>query len=148
VWTICNKEISMAAVSGRLKWSRLVVAVVLAEVLPILVLVAVVFAYSLTPASRQPGALSPEAFAPVAGNWVGPIAGFLATLLFAWWAARRAGERPLAHGIAVGVGTALLDLGLGLLLGGAGEVHPLLLVSNSGRILAGLLGGGLASRRG
>ena len=117
---------------------RVVVAVVLAEMLPILLLVVIVFVYG---AIRQTESLSPAEFAPLAGMWVGPIGGFLATLLFAWWAARRAPEQKVLHGTAVGVGTALLDLGLGILLGG---VQPVLFLSNGGRILAGLLGGWLA----
>jgi hypothetical protein len=122
---------------------RVVVAVILAELLPILLLVAIVAVYGVI---RQTGSLSPEAFAPRAGMWVGPIGGFLATLLFAWWAARRAPEQKFMHGTAVGVGTALLDLGLGILLGGGGAIHPPLFVSNGGRILAGVLGGWLATR--
>jgi hypothetical protein len=122
---------------------RIVVAVILAELLPILALVAIVFVYG---AVRQPESLSPAEFAPRAGNWVGPIGGFLATLLFAWWAARRVQTQRLGHGIAVGVGTALLDLGLGLLLGGVGANPPLFFLSNGGRIVAGALGGWMATR--
>jgi hypothetical protein len=129
---------------ARFQTKRVLWAVILAEALPILVLVAIVFIYG---AIRQKDSLSPEAFAPRAGAWVGPIGGFLATLLFAWWTARRAPERKLVHGTAVGVGTALLDLLLGLLLGGFAAIEPLLVVSNAGRVLAGVLGGWLASRR-
>ena len=63
---------------------RIVVAVILAETLPILVLVAVIFVYSFF---RQPDSLTPDEFAPRAGMWVGPIGGFLAVFLFAWWVA-------------------------------------------------------------
>ncbi len=97
---------------------RVFVAVIVAEMLPILLLFVIVFIYGFI---RQKESLSPHDFAPLAGNWVGPIGGFLATLLFAWWAARRATERKFLHGTAVGVGTALLDLGLGILLAGAAQ---------------------------
>ena len=119
-------------------------AIFLAEALPILLLVAVVFAYS---AIRQPESASPEEFALAGGLWVGPIGGFLATWLFAWWAARHVAERKLAHGMVVGLGTALLDLGLGVLLGGTDALQPIFFISNAGRILAGALGGWLAMRR-
>jgi len=125
----------------QLNWIRVAVAVVLAEGLPILALVAVVFVYSVV---RKPDSMSPEKFAPVAGNWVGPIGGFLATLLFAMWAAKRS-QSPVAQGTAVGVGTAILDFGLALLLAGAG-IGVLLYVSNAGRIVAGILGGWLAGK--
>jgi hypothetical protein len=130
--------------SAAFNWIRVVVAVILAELLPILLLVAIVFVYG---AIRQSGSLTPQEFAPRAGMWVGPIGGFLATLLFAWRTARRAPEQKIVHGTAVGVGTALLDLGLGILLGGAGAIQPVFFLSNGGRILAGVLGGWLATRR-
>jgi len=129
---------------ARFNKSRIFAAVILAELLPILLLIAIVFVYGFF---RQTDSLSPKEFAPLAGNWVGPIGGFVATLLFAWWAARRAQAQRIAHGAAVGVATALLDFGLGILLAGAGAIQPLFFLSNGGRILAGLLGGWLAARR-
>jgi len=129
--------------SARFRWGRIVLAVLAAEALPIVLLVLVVVVYS---AIRPAGSRSPEEFAPLAGNWVGPIGGFLATWLFAWWAARRAPPRQLAHGAAVGVGTAVLDFSLGMLLGGGGAISPVFFLSNAGRIIAGVLGGWLAAR--
>jgi hypothetical protein len=132
-------------VSGaRFNGIRVFMAVILAEIVPILLLVAVIFVYSVI---RQTESLSPQEFAPRAGMWVGPIGGFLATCLFAWWAARRAPERRMLYGMAVGIGTALLDLGLGILLGGASAIHAIFFLSNGGRVLAGVLGGWLATRR-
>jgi hypothetical protein len=131
--------------SERFRWGRIVLAVLAAEALPILLLVAIVVVYS---AIRPAGLRSPEEFAPLAGNWVGPIGGFLATLLFAWWAARRAPQRQLAHGAAVGVLTAVLDFSLGMLLGGGGAITPVFFLSNAGRIIAGILGGWLAGSLG
>ena len=121
---------------------RVVVAVILAETLPILLLVAIVFVYAVI---RRAESLSPEEFAPRAGIWIGPIGGFLATLLFARWAARRALGQKIVYGTVVGVGTALLDLGLGILLGGGEPIPPVFFLSNGGRVLAGLLGGWLAT---
>ena len=128
----------------RFRKARVLLAVILAEVLPILLLIVFVFVYS---AIRQEESFSASEFAPRAGVWVGPIGGFLATLLFAWWTARRAPERKLMYGTTVGVGTALLDLFLGFLLGGMGAIQPLLFLSNGGRIFAGVLGGWLAMHR-
>lgn len=127
----------------RFNWLRVAAAVLAAEALPILALVGVVFIYGLMRRADSP---SPEAFAPAAGRWVGPIGGFLATLWFARWAAIRSPGRSMAHGVAVGIGTALLDLGLSQLLGGGGPVEPLLFLSNGGRLLAGVLGGWLGAR--
>jgi hypothetical protein len=129
----------------RLKWAGIVGAVIAAEVLPVLALVAVVLVYGFV---RKPDSLSPEQFAPAAGAWIGPIGGFLATLAFARWAARRAPQRRMAHGTAVGVGTALLDFGTAILLTGGTAISGLLFLSNGGRIVAGAIGGWLASRAG
>lgn len=131
----------MTADGKRLHWLRIVVAVIVAESLPILLLILVVVVYGFT---RQPDSLSPEQFAPLAGNWVGPLGGFLATLLCAHHVARSAPGRRMAHGVVIGVGTALVDIGLALLLEGIGG---LLLLSNAGRVVAGLFGGWFAARR-
>lgn len=137
-------RMTLMAGGTRFKWTRVLLAIVAAEALPILLLVVVVVVYGLT---RQAGSRSPEEFAPIAGRWVGPMGGFVATLWFARWAARHAAGRQMARGAAVGVGTALLDIGLGLLLGGAGAIGPVFVLSNVGRIIAGLLGGWIAARR-
>jgi hypothetical protein len=118
-------------------------AIFAAEALPVLLLVIVVVLYGLVRQSNSP---TPEEFAPQAGNWVGPIGGFFATLFFSFWVARRASANRFAHGTAVGVGTALLDLALGFLLGGAAAASLVFLISNAGRILAGILGGALGAR--
>jgi hypothetical protein len=52
----------------------------------------------------------------------------------------------MAHGIAVGAGTAVLDFSIALLLTGGGAISGLLFLSNGGRIVAGALGGWLGSR--
>jgi hypothetical protein len=70
----------------------------------------------------------------------------LATMLFAMWAAKRNPQSPVAQGTAVGVGTALLDLALAMLLTAGAGIGVLLFVSNAGRIVAGILGGRLAAK--
>lgn len=128
----------------RFNWLRIAGAVLAAEALPIAALVGIVFVYGLI---RPAGSASPEQFAPTAGRWVGPIGGFLATFWFALRLAARSPNRPMAHGVAVGVGTALLDLLLSQVLGGSGPIEPLLFLSNGGRLCAGVLGGWLDARR-
>jgi len=130
----------------KFRWIRVLVAIVIAELLPILLLLAIVVVYAFVSDQTQPDSMTPDEFAPIAGNWVGPIGGFLATMFLSWWTARVITERALTHGIAVGTGTALLDLSLGLSMGG-GAMAPLLILSNCGRILAGVLGGFVASRQ-
>jgi hypothetical protein len=130
------------ATVGRIHWVRVLLAVIAAEILPIIALVIVVVIYSLV---RTPESPSPEAFAPQAGNWVGPIGGFLSVLLFSFLSARSASKYPFAHGLAVGLGTAALDFALGLSMGG-GSMIAILVASNCGRVLAGAFGGVLGGR--
>ena len=130
--------------TAKFQWIRVLVAIIIAESLPILILVAIVAVYGAVSDQTQPDSITPEEFAPIAGNWVGPIGGFVATMLLSWWAARVIPARALSHGLAVGAGTALLDLSLGLSMGG-GAMLALLILSNCGRIVAGSLGGFVAS---
>lgn len=128
----------------KFRWMRVLAAIIIAELLPILLLVAIVVMYGIVSDQTELGSMTPEEFAPLAGNWVGPIGGFLAAMFMAWWAARVITEGALWHGIAVGTGTGLVDLSLGLLMGG-GTISVLLVLSNCGRVLAGVAGGFLAA---
>lgn len=127
-----------------LHWLRISLAIMAAEAVPIVLLILIVVCYSATP---QAATRSPEEFAPVAGNYVGPIGGFFSVLFFAWWAARPASSRQIAHGAAVGIGTALVDFTIGMMASAGGAVPILLYFSNGGRILAGVLGGWLCARQ-
>src|SRR5262245_51965745 len=128
----------------RFNWLRIILAILAAEIVPIVLLVLIVVVYGLV---RSPDSPSPEDFAPRAGNWVGPIGGFFATLFFSWLTARRSPQSPMVHGAAVGIGTAALDFILGFLMGGHGTIQLVFFLSNAGRIIAGILGGLLASGR-
>ncbi len=70
-----------------LRWLRLLPAAIVAEIIPIVILVALVAIFG-------PGdAAEAEDFAASLGPWVGPLGGALATFLLAIWVAR-----PLAAG--------------------------------------------------
>lgn len=62
----------METTPTKIRWTRVAIAVVFAEALPILALVGVVVVYGFL---RKESSLKPEEFAPMAGNWVGPIGG-------------------------------------------------------------------------
>ncbi len=130
----------------KFRWRRVFVAILVAELLPILLLVAIVMVYAVVSDQAHPDSMTPDEFAPLAGNWVGPIGGFIATMCLSAWAARVVPKRAMSHGFAVGAGTAVLDFSLAVLLGG-GEISALLAFSNCGRILAGFLGGFVASKQ-
>ena len=122
-----------------IRWLRLIPAAVLAELLPIVLLVALVAL--LGPSDP----FEAESFALRLGAWVGPLAGALATFALAIWVAHPLAEGHVLHGALLGVLVALLD-GVLLVLG-ATSFEWLFVASGVGRIVAGALGGYVASRR-
>ena len=124
---------------GRLA-GRLAVAVIAAEAVPILVLVAVV---ALFGPSNQVDA---TAFAERAGQWVGPIAGSICTFAAAAWVTRaRDGWSGATLGLLVGVLVAAIDVALLIAAGAA--FQWLFLASNGLRVVAGTIGGARGRRR-
>ena len=119
-----------------IRWLRLVIAAVVAEIIPIVLLVALVAIFG-------PGdAAEAEAYAARLGRWVGPIGGGLATFLLAFWVVRPLAAGHVLHGFLLGVLVAVIDAGL--LVGGSTVFEWLFVISGAGRIVAGTLGGYLA----
>lgn len=124
----------------RLRWGRILIAAVLGEIAAIVLLIALVALLG----PKEPAAA--RAYAEQLGEYVGPIGGALACFLGAWWAARGLAARHVLHGVLVGAVMAAIDIAL---LVASGAPFRLLFVgSNLGRILAGILGGWMAGRRG
>ena len=129
----------MPATSG-IRIGRIALATIAGELTPIVVLIVVVLIYEMKgvdPETRQ-------AFADRAGMWIGPIVGAISTFGFAFWAARGT-DRPLQHGLLVGVAVALLDAVL--IFGSGAKFIPLFAASWTGKILAGVSAGVLAARQ-
>lgn len=121
-----------------MKYLKIVLAAFASEILAIISLVIVVAIFG--PQNQD----SAKAFAEDIGFWVGPIAGFLFTLVAAWFIARNLESGQIRNGIAVGVATAAIDVLL-LVLGGS-VFQFVFVLSNLGRVIAGYVGGWLASR--
>ena len=85
-----------------------------------------------------------QAWAAEAGRWLGPLAGFLFCIAGGWFVARTALTDRVMHGLALGATVALIDVAL-LVAGGSG-FEMVFLLSNLGRVLAGAIGGWLATR--
>jgi len=116
-----------------MRWGRIIVAAVLAEVAAI---AAVVVAVALFGPDTQEAA---EAYANRIARWLGPLAGACATFAGALIAAKPVPDRAVAHGVAVGCVIALIDV---ILLAGADASFEWLFVaSDAARIAAGALGG-------
>jgi hypothetical protein len=123
----------------RIKWGRAIVATLAAEVLGVLALIVLVAIFG------PPGFEEATPFAEQLGAYVGPISGFTLCMIGGWWTARAAlPADKIANGAAMGMIAAALDIALSFALGG--HFVPLLVYSNVGRIVAGTLGGWLATR--
>ena len=113
-------------------------AVVLGEVVPLLALVFVVAVWGPSDPAEA------AEFARAAGAWVGPLAGALALLGLTYWAGRTS-SRPVLQGAAIGIVVAMIDF---TILFMADEPFAwLFVVSNGGKVIAGVLGGWLAAIR-
>ncbi len=122
----------------RIRVGRIVVIAILAEFLAVLTLVLIVALFGpADPAAAQ-------VYLESLGVWVGPIAGFAFTLVGGWWVAKSLADSHLLNGFVLGLAVAIVDVSVLLF----SEVGFLLIfaVSNIGRVIAGSIGGWIASR--
>src|SRR5262245_27512703 len=123
-----------------IRWGRVIIGGVIAEVVVILILIALVATFGPSePASAQ-------AFAERLGRWVGPIGGALCSFLAAFYVARPLTSRNKRNGVAVGFFLAVLDVVL--LVASNAPFQWLFVGSNLGKILACYIGGVASSRFG
>jgi hypothetical protein len=126
----------------QLHWGKIVVGALVAEVLAVATLVAVVLVYELVSWAQAGVPLEGpaiQAWAEQAGRVVGPLGGAVWTFLASALVARRARERPVAHGLAIGVLLAVFDVVF--LVGMQGSFELLYVGSNALRMAAGAAGG-------
>jgi len=121
----------------RISLGRVVVAVIAAELLGVLALVAVVALFG--PAN----AADAQTYAERMGLWIGPSSGFVLCAIGGWWVGRSVVNDRVMHGLVLGVLAAALDIALLLAAGASVTLVPAM--SNVGRIAAGTLGGWLAN---
>jgi hypothetical protein len=124
---------------GVRRFARLLGIAVLIEAAAVLVLVAVVAV--LGPADPE-GA---QAFAQRLGDWVGPIAGFVLCFGGGWFVSRTLTSGHVPRGLLLGALVAAIDVAI--LVASGSPFRWLFVVSNLGRLIAGALGGLVASRR-
>lgn len=121
-----------------LRFGRIAIAAVAAELLGVLALVALVMIFG------PPGFAAAQPFAERLGAWVGPISGFVLCLAGGYWVERGAATSRIQNGFAAGAAGAVLDLAIAAMAGAPFQL--LLVLSNVGRIVGGSIGGLLASR--
>jgi putative membrane protein (TIGR04086 family) len=109
-------------------------------------IVTVYATYLAIQARGQPDTTAINAFAAQVAPWATPVLTALLTLLGALWVARAAPARAQLHGVLVGVVAALLSLLLSLF--GARGVQLTTIVACALIVLAGWVGGLIATRVG
>ncbi len=122
----------------KIPWIKLIVGAVAAEIAAIVTLVGVVALFGPREASQA------QIYAEKMGWWVGPIAGVIFSFIGAFWIARPAAAGPLLVGTLFGCLYALIDVAL--LIAMQASFEWIFVVSDAGKILAGVGGGLLAAR--
>jgi membrane glycosyltransferase len=122
-----------------IRWGRIILAAVVAEVAAIAALIAFVALCGPRDAAAA------KEFAERHGVWVGPIGGAVMCFLGGLLVARSVATNRILHGFLVGAATAVIDVAL--LIAAGAPFQLLFVASNVGRVMAGGLGGWAATRR-
>ena len=124
----------------QLRWRRILLGLLVAEAVPIGLLIAMVAVFGPREAGQA------QAYAASLGRSVGPIAGGIMTFIMSAWAGWPVPALALRHGLALGGLAAALDLSL--IFATETPFELLFGVSNAGRVIAGALGGLVAATAG
>lgn len=119
---------------------RFVAAVIVAELIPVLLLV-----LAMVPVGLAIGGRPSQETASAWGAWIGPIGGALSTGIIAWMCARGS-TQPIALGAALGLAVAVFDLAWTLAATQGTPFRLLFAISALSRLAAGVAGGFVASR--
>lgn len=117
---------------------RMALLAVAIEALAVLILVLIVALLGPT----EP--VAAQAYAQRLGSWVGPMAGFVLCLGGGWFVARNLSSGHVSRGALLGTMVAAIDVAI--LVASGATFQPLFVLSNLGRVVAGSLGGYLATR--
>ena len=125
-----------------ISWLRVLTAIVLGEVLPIVALYLIVALYGVV--ANSPSLPSANAFAQSAGVWVGPIAGAIIAYAVSNWAGSETPAYAVPQALIIGVAIGAIDLGI--LVAMDVELRPFFFASNAAKLFAAVFGGVSASR--
>ena len=123
----------------KIRWGRMILGAIAAEVTAILILVAVVAIFG--PRNQAQA----EVYAQRLGLWVGPLAGVVLSFLGALWVSRGLASGHLLHGFLFGLIYAMVDVAL--LVAGQAPFMWLFVASDGGKFLAGIAGGLVAAKQ-
>ena len=127
----------------KLRVIRVLITALLAQLLGIILLLLIVG--PLITASDPPTIHAAERLGRLLVVWAAPLSALVSCLLGGWWAARRLDADQVRHGLLVGLGAAVLDVGWLVLLGA--PLQAVFVFAEVVRVGAGGAGGWLAGRR-
>jgi hypothetical protein len=127
---------------GNIHWLRVLIAIVLGEVLPLVILYLLVALYGVV--ANSPSLPSADAFAQSAGLWVGPIAGSIIAYIVSLWAGSETPAYAVPQALIIGLAIAAIDPGI--LVAMDVQMRPLDFASNAAKFFAAVFGGISASR--
>jgi hypothetical protein len=122
----------------KIRWIKLILGAIAAEILAILVLIAIVAIFGPRDQAQA------QAYAEKMGQWVGPLAGVVIGFLGALWVSRGLTGGHLLHGFLFGLIYALVDVAL--LVAMQAPFIWLFVASDGGKLLAGIVGGLVAAK--
>jgi hypothetical protein len=123
----------------KIRWIRLILGPIAAEVAAILILVLIVAIFGPRDQAQA------QAYAEKHGQWVGPLAGVVLSFLGALWVSRGLSAGHLLHGFLFGLIYALIDAAL--IVAAQAPFMWLFVASDSGKFFAGIAGGLVAAKQ-
>jgi hypothetical protein len=123
----------------KVRWVKLILGAIAVEAGAIVALVCVVAVFGPKEANEA------QRYAEKMGPWIGPIAGAIFSFIGAWLIGRSLTQGHLIHGLLLGLFVAAVDVSL--LVAMRAPFEWLFVISDVGKIAAGVIGGLVASRR-
>jgi len=117
---------------------RIIIIAIVVEALAIIGLIGIVAVFG----PSDPN--SAQAYAEEVGYWFGPVVGIVLCIAGGWFVARRLKQHQVLNGLVLGAIVAAIDVAL--LVAGGATFQLIFIASNIGKLLAGSIGGWLASR--
>ena len=122
----------------KVRWVKLILGAIAAEAGAVVALVCVVAFFGPKEANEA------QRYAEKMGQWVGPIAGAIFSFIGALWIGRSLMRDHLLHGLLFGLFVVAVDVSL--LVAMRAPFEWLFVISDAGKVAAGVIGGLVASR--
>ncbi len=123
----------------KIRWIKIILGAIAAEAAAVVILICFVAIFGPSTTSEA------SAFAEKHGYWLGPVAGVVFSFLGALWVSRRLVAGQLLHGTLFGLVYAAFDVAI--LVAMRAAFDWIFVISDGGKLIAGIMGGFLAAKR-